>query len=140
MKKTFIGSFPTQERLVSKILELKNDGVDEQDMIIVMKDDKAIAELRDKAEKDRDNSPFFLFDRPMQFLVGEENVRNMLHDSGFTDVEAKTYFHAVQEGALLLYVNGKYENTRNVDLQAEEKRYDGYEPIPLDESEVGLDN
>ncbi|MDW0116055.1 general stress protein [Sporosarcina thermotolerans] len=140
MRKTFIGSFPNQERLIYKIQELLDKGVEEQDLYIVMKDEKAVDELRRHATLSDPDSPFNLFNRFMGFLAGEKNVRSMLHDSGFTDGEAKKYFHAVQEGALLLYMNGKFEKARNVDRPLIENGYEGYELIPLDESEAGLEN
>lgn len=133
MQKTFIGSFPNQERLVAKIVELKIEGVAEQDMSIVMKDEKAVEQLILNANKEGENSPFNLFNRFMGFHAGEKNVRHMLRDSGFTDVEAKHYFDAVQEGALLLYVNGKFSKVGFTD---NDHPYDQYAPIPLDEIEA----
>lgn len=134
LQKTFIGSFPNQQRLVAKIVELKIDGVAEEDMSIVMKDEKAVEQLILHADKDGEDSPYNLFNRFMGFHVGEKNVRQMLRDSGFTDSEAKHYFDAVQEGALLLYINGRLSKEYSAD---EDHPYDQYAPIPLDEIEAG---
>lgn len=135
MNKTFIGSFPNHERLMSKILELKHEGVDEQDLYIVMKDELAIEELRSNALQEGEDSPYNLFNHFMGFLAGEHNVRRLLKDSGFSDNEAKHYFDAVQEGALLLYMNGKLKKEHSDEPIAVERQYEGYKPIPLDEIE-----
>lgn len=135
MNKTFIGSFPNHERLMSKILELKHEGVEEQDLYIVMKDELAIDELRSNALQEGEDSPYNLFNHFMGFLAGEHNVRRLLKDSGFSDNEAKHYFDAVQEGALLLYMNGKLKKEHSDEPIAVERQYEGYKPIPLDEIE-----
>ncbi|MFS0689220.1 general stress protein [Sporosarcina sp. 179-K 8C2 HS] len=140
MKKTFIGSFPNQERLMSKILELKHEGVEEQDLYIGMKDDLAVDELRSHALTEGEDSPYNLFNHFMGFLAGEQNVRRLLKESGFTDDEAKRYFDAVQEGALLLYMNGKLTKDPYAEPIAVERQYDGYKPIPLDEVEASADS
>ncbi|MDN4608033.1 general stress protein [Sporosarcina highlanderae] len=140
MRKTFIGSFPNRDRLINKIQELMDDGVEEQDLYVVMKDEKAVDELRRHAFEAGADSPFNLFNRFMGFLAGERNVRSMLHDSGFTDGEAKKYFNAIQEGALLLYMNGVFEKARKIERPTIENGYEDYGLIPLDESEVGLEN
>lgn len=138
MKKTFIGSFPNKERLVFKIQELKIEGVDEQDMFIVMKDELAVDQLRKHANEEGEDSPFNLFNRFMGFLAGEKNVRQLLRDSGFTDEEAKQYFDAVQEGALLLCVNGKLKkHNSSYNHQADIPHF---APIPLDEIEAEQDS
>lgn len=139
MNKTFIGSFPNSERLMSKILELKHEGVEEQDLYIGMKDDLAIDELRSNALQEGEDSPYNLFNHFMGFLAGEHNVRRLLKDSGFSDNEAKRYFDAVQEGALLLYMNGKLQKAPDAEPIAVERQYDGYKPIPLDETEASPD-
>lgn len=139
MKKTFIGSFPTHDRLAEKIQTLKLDGVKEHDMYIVMKDEVAVEQLKIHATKEGPDSPFNLFNRFLGFLVGENNVRRMLRDSGFSNNEAKQYFDAIQEGALLLYIKGELEKSRNAS-SAKNKNdgfdYSGYQPIPLDEVEA----
>ena len=140
MDKTFIGSFPNSERLAAKIVELKHEGVEEQDLYIVMKDELAVEELRSNALQEGDDSPYNLFNHFMGFLAGEQNVRRLLKDSGFTDDEAKRYFHAVQEGALLLYMNGKLSKDPNAEPIAVERQYEGYKPIPLDEIEASPDS
>lgn len=139
MNKTFIGSFPNSERLLSKILELKHEGVDEQDLHIVMKDDLAIDELRSNALQEGEDSPYNLFNHFIGFLAGEQNVRRLLKDSGFSENEAKQYFDAVQEGALLLYMNGKLTK-ESAEPIAVERHYEGYKPIPLDEIEASPDS
>ena len=140
MKKTFIGSFPTHDRLASKIQHLKSDGVKEHDMYIVMKDEMAVEQLKTHATKDGFDSPFNLFNRFLGFLVGENNVRRMLRDSGFTNIEAKQYFDAIQEGALLLYIKGELDKVRNSEPTESDKGYPNYQPIPLDEVEADYDN
>lgn len=140
MKRTFIGSFPSHERLATKIQELKVEGVKEQDMYIVMKDELAVDQLKKHATKEGSDSPFNLFNRFLGFLAGENNVRRMLRDSGFTDQEAKRYFDAVQEGALLLYIDGELDKTRNTDNKILRNRYDRFDPIPLDEVQAEHDS
>jgi len=135
MNKTFIGSFPTHERLMSKIMELKHVGVEEEDLYIVMKDELAVDELRRHALQEGEDSPYNLFNHFMGFLAGEHNVRRLLKDSGFTNDEAKRYVDAVQEGALLLYMNGKLKKEHSTEPIAADRQYDGYKPIPLDEIE-----
>ena len=140
MKKTFIGSFPNHERLLSKIMELKHEGVEEQDLYIVMKDDLAIDELRSSVLQEGEDSPYNLFNHFMGFLAGEQNVRRLLKDSGFSENEAKHYFDAVQDGALLLYMNGKLKKDHSSEPIAVERQYEGYKPIPLDEIEASPDS
>lgn len=140
MNKTFIGSFPNQERLLSKIMELKHEGVEEQDLYIVMKDELAIDELRSNALQEGEDSPYNLFNHFMGFLAGEHNVRRLLKDSGFTENEAKHYYDVVQEGALLLYMNGKLKKEHSDEPIAVERQYEGYKPIPLDETEASPDS
>ena len=140
MKKTFIGSFPTHDRLATKIQHLKLDGVKEHDMYIVMKDEIAVEQLKTHAAKDGIDSPFNLFNRFLGFLVGENNVRRMLCDSGFTSSEAKQYSDAIQEGALLLYIKGEIDKVRNAEPTEPDMAYPNYQPIPLDEVEADYDN
>jgi hypothetical protein len=140
LKKTFIGSFPNSERLAAKIFELKHEGVEERDLYIVMKDDLAVDELRSNALQEGEESPYNLFNHFLGFLAGEQNVRRLLKESGFTENEAKRYFDAVQEGALLLYMNGKLNKDPNAEPIAVERQYEGYKPIPLDEIEASPDS
>ncbi|MBB4823456.1 hypothetical protein HNO89_000676 [Sporosarcina luteola] len=133
MKKTFIGSFPTQERLISKIKELQRKGVKEEDMYIVMKDDLAVAELKSRTSQDIHDTPSSLFERFLGFMAGEDNVRSMLEDAGFTDDEAKLYFDAVQDGAILLYINGTVNKDSVLEQVADDSRYGGYDPVTPEE-------
>ncbi|MCG3088099.1 general stress protein [Sporosarcina cyprini] len=133
MKKTFIGSFPTQERLISKIKELQRKGVKEDDMYIVMKDDLAVAELKSRTSQDIHGTPSSFFNRFLGFMAGEDNVRSMLKDAGFTDEEAKIYYNAVQDGAILLYIDGQIDKEILLDQVADESRYGGYDPISPEE-------
>lgn len=136
MEKTFIGSFPTHERLAAKIQDLKLNGVKEYEMYIVMKDEIAVEQLKTHATKEGLDSPFNLFNRFLGFLVGENNVRRMLRDSGFTNNEAKQYFDAIQEGALLLYIKGELDKIRNSESEQNKSGYSNYQPIPLDDLEA----
>ena len=139
MTKTFIGSFPNSERLAAKIFELKHNGVEERDLFVGMKDELAVDELRSNALKEGDESPYNLFNHFLGFLTGEQNVRRLLKESGFSEDEAKRYFDAVQEGALLLYMNGKLTKDPDAEPIAVERQYEGYKPIPSDEIEASPD-
>jgi uncharacterized protein (TIGR02271 family) len=125
--KKIIGVFQNETELISKINELTLNGYSEDDMYVISKDNDAISMLRGRTDVEVQLASRSWNDRFKSFLTGEDPVRENFRRIGLTDAKSERYYHEVENGGYLLYVDQEYNDgykdhdmTAN-DLTEEEK-------------------
>ncbi|MDW0112481.1 general stress protein [Sporosarcina saromensis] len=137
MKKTFIGVYHFRDQLFSKIKELQQRGVHAEDIYIVAKDQVVVEELKSVTSQHIQDSPSSMVKRFFGFLTGEDNVRSMLGEVGFSKAEADLYFKQVMNGAMLIYIEGPpLDDPPMSALVVGDDGYRAYEPVQIEDSKV----
>ena len=108
--KKIIGVFQSEAELFSKIEELTLNGYSEDDMYVISKDNDAISMLRGRTDVELQPASRSWGDRFKAFLTGEDPVRENFRRIGLTDVESEKYYHEVEDGGYLLYVDQEYND------------------------------
>src|SRR4051794_22129997 len=106
--KKIIGVFQNDVELISKINELTSNGYAEDDMYVITKDNNTISMLRGLTDVEVQLASRSLSDRFKLLLTGEDPVRENFRKIGLTDVESERYYHEVENGGYLLYVDQEY--------------------------------
>ncbi|WOV88236.1 general stress protein [Sporosarcina oncorhynchi] len=133
MKKTFIGIYHTRDQLFSKIKQLQTAGFDDKDIYIVAKDEQIVEDLKNTISNDLRFAPSSIIDRFFGFLTGEDNVRSMLSEVGFSKDEANIYYQRIMNGSMIIYTEGYPTDDSLIDIVRDETRFGGYDPLTSDE-------
>ncbi|VEF46895.1 stress response protein [Bacillus freudenreichii] len=110
MNKKVIGVFHSEEDAIRKVEELEAQGCDVSDIYAVAKDEDDISMVRGRTNIDVRSTGGNWFDRFVGFLTGEEPVREALHNVGLTGPEMDEYYHEIDDGGILLYVDKEYDS------------------------------
>ena len=105
MPTRFIETYDNEENILQKIEELKKDGYLEKDMYIMAKSDNQLSLVKGKSDVEAHASEGGWADRFATFLTGDQKVQQAFLDMGIDENESEHYYHDVQEGKLLLYVD-----------------------------------
>ncbi|MDI2587288.1 DUF2382 domain-containing protein [Psychrobacillus sp. NEAU-3TGS] len=117
--KKYVGSFRTEEEVLHKIKELKNEGYVENDIYVVTNDKDSLSIVRGQTDVDLVSADGNWLDKFIAFMSGDEPVRAAFHDMGFTEEESHRYYSDVKDGSFLLYVDKNYGtiyDDKNIDL------------------------
>lgn len=133
MKKTFIGIYHTRDQLYSKIKELQSAGFNDKDIYIVAQDELIVEDLKSTISQDLQSSPSSMINRFFGFLTGEDNVRSMLSDVGFSKEEADIYYDRIMNGSMIIYTEGYPADDSLIDVIHDEARFGGYDPLTPEE-------
>lgn len=109
---TFIGVFDTQAEVLSKVTELKAQGLNERDMYVIGQDHDAFSMVEnqtevhlDTAEEPQDRGFMGNF---ISALSDESSSRTALSNLGLDYDESEEYFRQVRNGKLVLYADSDY--------------------------------
>lgn len=143
--KKFIGMYHNDSELMTKIDDLKNQGIDGENIYVIAQDDSDVTMFQGMKYGDVQTTPESWFDRFMNFLTGENHVRSMLKEAGVADGDMDNYYTEIQNGGKLLYVDegelnrlhtrtdGSFGiNNANVDPNLGGNRVSEYEENELD--------
>ncbi|MCM3709001.1 YsnF/AvaK domain-containing protein [Sporosarcina luteola] len=103
--KKFIGMYHNDSELMTKIDDLKAQGIDGENIYVIAQDDSDVTMFQGMKYGDVQTAPESWFDRFMNFLTGENHVRSMLHEAGVADGDMDNYYTEIQNGGKLLYVD-----------------------------------
>ncbi|MFC5604206.1 YsnF/AvaK domain-containing protein [Sporosarcina koreensis] len=103
--KKFIGMYHNDSELMTKIDDLKAQGIDGENIYVIAQDDSDVTMFQGMKYGDVQTTPESWFDRFMNFLTGENHVRTMLHEAGVPDGDMDNYYNEIQNGGKLLYVD-----------------------------------
>jgi len=104
--KRFIGVYHSESALLDKVEELKAQGIADDNIYVVAKNDTDLSMLRSRTSADIQTTDHESWlDKFMDFLSGKDHVNGMLHHLGLSDDEAERYYQDIENGGLLLYVD-----------------------------------
>lgn len=151
--KTFIGAFYNEDDLLAKMNELQTTGYPEEHMYVVAKHEDDVSMLRRRTDADVHAAYNSWTDRFMEFVTGEDQIRNLMKDIGLSDHTIDKCYEELRHGGTLLYVDeglagDVYSRSENTDpiiiggphhssasleeklevLEEKELPYGGYEP------------
>ena len=109
--KRFIGMYHNDSELMTKIDDLKNQGIDGENIYVIAQDDSDVTMFQGMKYGDVQTTPESWFDRFMNFLTGENHVRSMLREVNVPDSEMDNYYNEILNGGKLLYVDEGEINT-----------------------------
>lgn len=103
--KRFIGMFHTEQELLAKIKELKTEGYDDHQVFVLAKSEDNVKLLQQRTDAEIQTTDGSWLDKFMDFMTGEDRVRSLMDDLGFSDDERAGFYQDVNEGSMLLYVD-----------------------------------
>ncbi|PIC68116.1 hypothetical protein CSV71_11715 [Sporosarcina sp. P21c] len=105
ISKTFIGVYYNDADLLSKIEELKETGYLDDNIYVIAKNENDVAMLRSRTGADVYSAYDTWTDRFMDFLTGENHIKQMMYGIGMDTTQVDRYYEEVQHGGMMLYVD-----------------------------------
>ncbi|GKV69297.1 hypothetical protein NCCP2716_17950 [Sporosarcina sp. NCCP-2716] len=102
--KRFIGMYGTEAELLSAVQELKTKGYDDSQIFVVAKSEDDVKMLQRRTDAEIQTTHESLVDKFMDFMTGEDRVRSLMDELGFSDNERAGFYQDVNDGSILLYV------------------------------------
>lgn len=103
--KRFIGMFHTEPELLAKVEELKAEGYVDHQIFVIAKSEDNVKMLQSRTDAEIQTTHESWLDKFMDFMTGEDRVRSMMDDLGFTEDEKAGFYQDVNNGSMLLYVD-----------------------------------
>ena len=103
--KRFIGMFHTEPELLAKVEELKAEGYPDHQIFVIAKSEDDVKMLQNRTDAEIQTTHESWLDKFMDFMTGEDRVRSMLDDLGFSEDEKAGFYQDVNNGSMLLYVD-----------------------------------
>lgn len=103
--KRFIGMFHTEQELMAKVQELKIEGYADHQIFVIAKSEEDVKMLQSRTDAEIQTTHESWLDKFMDFMTGEDRVRSMMDDLGFSEEEKAGFYQDVNNGSLLLYVD-----------------------------------
>ncbi|MDW0108843.1 general stress protein [Sporosarcina aquimarina] len=112
--KRFVGVFHTEQEVVSKIQELTASGVSDEYIYVVAKDNDELHTVKDQTDAEVQPAAGKWTDKFMNFLAGENQIDNLLKDTGLSEAQKGEVHVDIQNGGMMVYVDeGEVGETRN---------------------------
>ncbi|MBB4823464.1 uncharacterized protein (TIGR02271 family) [Sporosarcina luteola] len=104
--KRFVGVYHSESALLAKVDELKAQGIAEDNIYVVSKNDSDISMVRSRTSADiQTTEEESWLEKFMDFITGKDHVHGMLHHLGLSDADVDRYYQDIENGGLLLYVD-----------------------------------
>ncbi|MGG0643249.1 general stress protein [Sporosarcina gallistercoris] len=103
--KRFIGMFHTEPELLAKVVELKAEGYVDHQIFVIAKSENDVKMLQSRTEAEIQTTHESWLDKFMDFMTGEDRVRSMMDNLGFSEDEKAGFYQDVNNGSMLLYVD-----------------------------------
>lgn len=105
ISKTFIGVYYNDADLLDKIKELKEIGYLDDNIYVIAKNENDVSMLRSRTGADVYSAYDTWTDRFMDFLTGENHIKQMMYGIGMDTIQVDRYYEEVQHGGMMLYVD-----------------------------------
>lgn len=105
MDKRVIGIFHSEELVIDEVKKLEREGYDSSDIYVVVKDAHTRTLLRGRTNIDVRTPEDSWLERFVGLLTGDQSIRGELSQLGLSKQEINQYFHDIDNGGILLYVN-----------------------------------
>lgn len=118
-RETHVEFFNTEREALERIYELKEKGISDSDMYVVVEREKDLTLLRKTTdvEVERTDSDYKeaskekgFFAKFLDNIRGEDHVRSAFDRMNLRDDERDDYQEKVRQGQIMLYVDAAYEN------------------------------
>lgn len=144
--KRFVGVFHTEQEVVLKIQELTATGISDEYIYVVAKDNDGLHTVKDKTDAEVQPADGKWTDKFMNFLAGENQIDNLLKDTGLSEAQKGEVHVDIQNGGMMVYVDEgevgvtRNENNTNYALsdEANEANLESEAPIESDDQTVEL--
>ncbi|QTD41033.1 YsnF/AvaK domain-containing protein [Sporosarcina sp. Te-1] len=104
--KRFVGVYHSESALLAKVEELKAQGIAEDNIYVVSKNDSDISMVRSRTSADiQTTEEESWLEKFMDFVTGKDHVHGMLHHLGLSEADVDRYYQDIENGGLLLYVD-----------------------------------
>ncbi|PID02678.1 hypothetical protein CSV67_08595 [Sporosarcina sp. P2] len=135
ISKTFIGVYYNDADLLSKIEELKVTGYLDDNIYVIAKNETDVAMLRSRTGADVYSAYDTWKDRFMDFLTGENHIKQMMYGIGMDTDQVDRYYEEVQHGGMMLYVDeGWAFSVYSKDKTFQTDRLSNHTPRPVTDS------
>ena len=124
--KRFIGMFHTEPELLAKVKELKTEGYTDHQIFVLAKSEDNVKMLQSRTDAEIQTTHESWLDKFMDFMTGEDRVRELMEDLGFSENEKAGFYQEVNEGSMLLYVDE--QNDRTGQHQETGRRFESVDP------------
>ena len=105
ISKTFVGVYYNDADLLDKIKELKETGYLDDNIYVIAKNEPDVSMLRSRTGADVYSAYDTWTDRFMDFLTGENHIKQMMYGIGMDTIQVDRYYEEVQHGGMMLYVD-----------------------------------
>ncbi|PIC76357.1 hypothetical protein CSV74_11525 [Sporosarcina sp. P19] len=114
-KNRYIGMYFNETELVNRLDELKKEGWPEDDIYVVVKNDDQLTMVRSRSDAEIKSADDSWWDRFMGFVSGEDHVHRMVENLDFGKEDTMKYYHDIEQGGMLLYVDSGEANRHYMD-------------------------
>ncbi|MDN7245141.1 YsnF/AvaK domain-containing protein [Planococcus shenhongbingii] len=109
-----IGVYDVQAEVLSQVNELKAQGHSEDHMYVVARDNDQLNMIRRQTDVNLDTQGTSqqqdegFMGKFVNFLSGDDNTRSVFDNMGLDPADRDAYYHQVENGKILLYVDDEY--------------------------------
>ena len=104
-EKRFVGMYNNDAQLMTKIDDLKRQGIDDDNMYVVTEHESDVSMFKGRAYVENGTHSESWLDRFMNFITGEDHVHGTLHQAGVPKSDLERYHTEIRNGGKLLYVD-----------------------------------
>lgn len=116
----FIGIFHSIDTVLYKLMEMKANGYEEENIHVFSCEQDNISMLDGQTKMNLTGSYGEDWRKGFnEFLGIKEPVFNAFNSMGFSDQESKHYFDEVENGGIAMFVDTTFDNTTEADSSAE---------------------
>jgi len=115
-----IGVYDVQAEVLSQVNELKTQGYSEDDIYVIARDNDQLNMIRRQTDVNLDTQGSTghheeegFMGKFVNFLSGDDNTRSAFDNMGLDTADRDAYYHQVENGKILLYVDKEYGDSYN---------------------------
>ncbi|KOF11968.1 hypothetical protein AC739_00160 [Planococcus glaciei] len=115
-----IGVYDVQAEVLSQVNELKAQGYSEDDIYVIARDNDQLNMIRRQTDVNLDTQGSTdhqqdegFMGKFVNFLSGDDNTRSAFDNMGLDPADRDAYYHQVENGKILLYVDKEYSDSYN---------------------------
>lgn len=115
-----IGVYDVQAEVLSQVNELKAQGYTEDDIYVIARDNDQLNMIRRQTDVNLDTQGSTgqqqdegFMGKFVNFLSGDDNTRSAFDNMGLDPADRDAYYHQVENGKILLYVDKEYGDSYN---------------------------
>lgn len=113
--KKYVGTFQTEQEVMTKIEELKTQGFSEHDIYVITNDKDSLSMVHGRTDVELKSSEANWMDKFKAYMTGDEPVKAAFTNMNFTEEESTRYYNEVKNGGILLCVDNDYDHLSTQD-------------------------